>query len=609
MQVIKTTIESLFTQDRCYLIPLFQRSYVWGKANQWEPLWEDISAQADSFLPGTATTAPKPEAPHFLGAIVLQSRPLYGDRLPVFDVIDGQQRLTTLQILLFALRDVATVLGESMTAGWAKSKTENQFFNNEEDQHKVWPTKRDQAQFREVWFTRSKATLEQKYPSHKGKKTLERPRMIEAYFYFANAIESWANRTGDVSGAINALRRAIQQKLELVQIDLEPKENTQEIFQTLNSGGVPLLASDLLRNYMYSKAKETIAPEKIDEIYWARFEVPADPLKPEGRRFWETTIQQGRFSRARLDLFVQHYLAMKLEREIRVNELFREYQDWYEDKKPFPTMESALQDFTRYADHFKKLLDPDPATPLGVFAIRLEALDISTTYPLVIDLLGMSALPDAERLGIFADIESFLVRRAVCDRPTNNYSRKFVELAKDFRGGGNLTRAAFRVLLGRDPNEGFDWPKDQDFEKEWRRIDAYKALKPVRVEMILRAIEIASRSPLSEPVLLPPKLTVEHVMPQKWPKHWPLPAGVDAAEAEARRNDVIHDFGNLTVMTGKLNTTLSNGPPSKKFPAILNHSNLQLSKWFNNRTTWNEADIEERGQALFKKAVEIWPRG
>jgi hypothetical protein len=608
MQVTKTTIESLFTQDRCYVIPLFQRSYVWGKANQWEPLWEDIAAQADELLQGAAM-ASRQGAPHFLGAIVLQSHLVYGDRLPTFDVIDGQQRLTTLQLLLFALRDVASASGEMMTAKWAKSKTENQFFHNREDQHKIWPTKRDQAQFREVWEAGSKVTLEQKHPSHKGKTELDRPRMVAAYCYFYEAIDSWAKGTGDVLAALNALRRAVQQRLELVQIDLEPKENTQEIFQTLNSGGVALLASDLLRNYMYSKAKDTLDPEKIDEIYWSRFDVPDDPLKPEGRRFWETTIQQGRFSRARLDLFVQHYLAMKLERDVRVNELFREYQEWYEDKKPFENMEAALEDFTRYADHFKKLLDPDTSTPLGIFATRLEAMDISTAYPLVIDLLGMSALPEIERLGIFSDIESFLIRRAVCDRPTNNYTRKFVELAKDFRSGGTLTRAAFRVLLGRDPNDGFDWPSDVAFEKAWNRIDAYKALKPLRVEMILRAIEIKTRSALGEPVLAASRLTVEHVMPQKWKKHWPLPAGEDTEDATGKRDDVIHDFGNLTLMTGKLNTTLSNGPAAKKLPAVTAHSYLALAKWFTNRTTWSEADIAERGAALYKEAVAIWPRG
>lgn len=609
MQVQKTTIESLFTHERRYVIPLFQRSYVWTQEGQWEPLWEDIQSLASRELDAIrANTALDDHArPHFMGAIVMQPFAVTGDHLPALDVIDGQQRLTTLQLFLIVLRDVAKLVGDTATERWARSRTENQnaLTNEEVEQFKLWPTQRDQAQFREVWSAGQKAVLDAKYPLRAGRKKLPRPVMVEAYSYFHDAISAWIAETGDGPACAKALRLTLQRRLELVQIDLDASENPQEIFETLNARGVPLLASDLLRNHIFHRAK---SPAQMHQKYWARFDAPDTPARPDGERFWEVEERQGRLSRARLDLFVQHYLTMQLGREVRISELFRDYKSWIEDKRPFKDLDAELTEFTRYADHFATLLRPDTSTRIGVFAARLRILDYNSVYPLALALLGDASLSAQDREGIFSDVESFLVRRAICGRPTNNYTRKFLELARDFRAGGASTRVAFQALLGRDKTEAFDWPSDADFEKSWNTIDAYTVLKPSRVEMILRAIELASRSSKSEPMSLTSDLTIEHVMPRGWEAHWPLPEGVDTTKAREAREEVIHDFGNLTLMTQALNSSVSNGAAASKLPEIVTHSNLELAKWFINRTTWSEDDIRDRGRALFKRAVAVWPR-
>jgi hypothetical protein len=610
MQVQKTTIESLFTHERRYMIPLFQRPYVWTQEGQWEPLWEDLQSLAARELDAIRSGAPSDDhaRPHFMGAIVLQPYAVTGDHLPALDVIDGQQRLTTLQLFLVVLRDVAKLHNDAATERWARSRTENQnvLVDEEVERFKLWPTQRDQAQFREVWGAAKKGVLDAKYPLRIGRRKAPRPVMVEAYTYFHDAICEWIAEVGDAAVCAKALRMTLQKRLELVQIDLDANENPQEIFETLNARGVPLLASDLLRNHIFHRAKDAA---RMHQQYWARFDAPSDPSRPDGERFWEVEERQGRLSRARLDLFVQHYLAMKLGRDVRISELFREYKAWIEDKRPFADLDAELTEFTRYADLFVSLLRPAPGTRLGVFVARLRALDLNSIYPLVLTLLGEAALPATERDGIFTDLESFVVRRAVCGRPTNNYTRKFLELARDFRQGGVFTRIAFRALLGRDTSESFDWPSDVAFETKWNVVDAYTALKPARVEMILRAIELASRSPKSEPVTLTGTLTIEHVMPRGWEAHWPLPAGADAAKAREGREEVVHDFGNLTLMTQELNSSVSNGPAAQKLPEIVKHSNLELSKWFIGRTTWTEDDIRERGKALFKTAAALWPRG
>lgn len=607
MQVQKTTIESLFTHERRYVIPLFQRPYVWTEDKQWAPLWEDLRDLAEREIEVIKSgQAPEEHAhPHFMGAIVLQPRTAFGDHLPVLDVIDGQQRITTLQLFLVVLRDVAKAHGDTATAKWAASRTENAnaLIDTAVEQYKVWPTQRDQPQFTEVYTAGSKAALEQKFPAKNGRRKLVRPVMVEAYVFFHQAIDEWiADHGGNVAACGKALRLTLQRRMELVQIDLDAGENPQEIFETLNARGVPLLASDLLRNFIFLRSKNAT---QLHQKYWSRFDEPDDPTRPEALRFWEVEESQGRLSRARLDLFVQHYLAMKLERDVRIGELFREYKGWIEGKKPFANVEDELQEFVRYADHFRALIRPDTSTPLGVFGARLRTLDINSVYPLVLGLLGEVKLPVAERNGIFLDLESFLIRRMVCGRPTKSYTRKFLDLLRDFRNGGVFTRAAFRTLLSAGTGDVFDWPSDAAFETAWNTIDAYKALKPERVEMLLRAIELASRSSKSEPIILKGPLTVEHVMPQDW-KHWPLPGKLAPNLEQEAREDIVHDFGNLTLLTQGLNSSVSNGPAVQKLPEIVKHSNLELSKWFTGRTVWGEDDIRERGRALFKKASALW---
>lgn len=614
MQVQKTSIDNLFSLERRYVVPLFQRPYVWTRERQWEPLWEDIRDMAEREL--TAAASPSiVSRPHFLGAIVLQSRPVVGSRLPALDVIDGQQRLTTLQLFLFALRDAAQAAGIASMVRWVSSKTQNPNVIDEPEveEFKVWPTQKDVAQFKIVATAGGRAGLEARFPAKQGRRKLKRPLMVEAYLFFHTVLEEWFNENHDAQKCCDALRQTLRNRLELVQIDLDPTEEPQEIFETLNARGVPLLASDLLRNHIFQRAGGPERAELLYEKYWARFEEPVDLDLPEGERFWEVEERQGRLSRARLDLFVQHYLSMKLGTDVRITALFPEYKAWAEGRRtdgglPFASVEEELADFSAYADSFRALLVPDTDTPLGVFAERVQALDISTAYPLIMGMVGNSDLPEVERSAIWRDVESFLVRRAVCGRPTKNYSRLFLQLLREFEKGKQYTREVFQQLLAAGSTDASDWPSDTAFEAAWMSVDAYSVLKPERVEMILRALELASRTSKSEPIKIRGRLTVEHVMPQKWTSHWPLPAASSDEEGKITREQLIHDFGNLTLLTGPLNTSLSNGPAAKKLPAIVEHSNLALNKLFIGRSEWSETDIVDRGRRLFTIAKQVWPR-
>jgi len=433
-----------------------------------------------------------------------------------------------------------------------------------------------------------------------------RPRMVEAYLYFYSTIEKWLQAGGDANFAnrCRALRRVLDRQLQLVSIELDGHEDPQVIFETLNARGVPLLAADLLRNYIFQRAGSSEEQEKLHRTYWKRFEEPDNPDAPDGLRFWE---MEERLSRARIDLYLLNYLSMKKKQEIAISRLYPEYKSWIEKEPRFPSVEAELQDLSGYAGHFHKLLRPDLSTPLGRFAEHLKILDTSTIYPLVLGLLGNPDVPDGERNGIFRDLESFLIRRLVCSRVNKDYRRLFIQHLREFEAKRVFTRDAFHALLASGTLEAVDWPSDEEFQRAWLQLDAYKALKPAQVKLILRSIEAAQRGPKNEILSNNEDLCIEHVMPQSWHLHWPLPAGVDAKQAEELREEVIHDLGNLTLMTQALNSTISNGPAANKLPEIALNSTLLLNAYFQRRSSWTETDIQQRSAVLFDIAKQIWP--
>jgi hypothetical protein len=224
----------------------------------------------------------------------------------------------------------------------------------------------------------------------------------------------------------------------------------------------------------------------------------------------------------------------------------------------------------------------------------------------VLGLLGNSALAASERQGIFRDLESFLVRRLVCGRPNKNYNRLFLQVLRDFEQHEPV-RASFRALLAAGTGEAVDWPDDKSFERAWNKIDAYSELKPAKVEMIMRALNEALVTGTTEPIVITSRLTVEHILPQEWKKHWPLPADVNVETATEAREDLLHAFGNLTLLTQPLNSSVSNGPASEKLPKIALDSALRINTRFQSRSTWGEKDIRERGADLFVVAKKVWP--
>ncbi len=201
----------------------------------------------------------------------------------------------------------------------------------------------------------------------------------------------------------------------------------------------------------------------------------------------------------------------------------------------------------------------------------------------------------------------------VCQQPSQGYNRFFLQLLTTFRAqfGENSAgdAASFQLLLAERKTEHTEWPDDDAFEKAWLDLDAYTELGPGRVVMVLRALEDALHGPKTESTPIGGPLNVEHVLPQKWETHWPLPGVSDAQTERDVRSSLLHDFGNLTLVTPSFNSSLSNDPAKEKLPEIDRHSVLMLNKHFGaGKATWTEQDIRERSKRLFALALKVWAK-
>ena len=613
MKPYSRSIFDLFDGKRRYEVPLFQRQYVWNLEDHWEPLWEDIERKFVQRLSGSLST------PHFLGAMVLDQRRVYGNAVPVQLVIDGQQRLTTFQIFLSAYRDVCAAEGQqAYSEECARYLLNTGIMDNEKvERFKLWPTNLDRIQFADVINSGSKVELENRHPLVRRKyqrNSDPRPKMIECYLYFYDKLCVFVKSEDHLQTLperVATMHEALRGALQVVTVELEGDDDPQVIFETLNARGEPLLPSDLLRNFIFLRASQK--NESQEELY-SEFWLPFDD------EFWRVQEKQGRLLRPRSNIFLQHYLTLQRRQEVLVSHLYKEYKDWIKGANPFPTVRAELENLNRHRSYFRELLQPDPATAIGRFSSFLNVFDLSTVYPLLLGMMGTE--PSGEELaGMLDDLESYIFRRAVCNLGSKNYNRFFLtvlgKLAKTKFNRQNLQSA-----LIEQKGDSVVWPDDVRFIQAWLGEPVYSTMGTSRVQYALREIERRLHQPRAERIEILSALSIEHMLPNEWIEQWPLPNGArgvtwleqsdktrseDDVVATFRRDRAKHSFGNLTLLTQPLNSSLSNSHFEIKKPEILKNSALALNRYFQDKKSWDEALISARGEILFSHATKRWP--
>jgi hypothetical protein len=610
-------LERIFDHTVQYQIPLFQRPYVWNEEKNWMPLWEDIEQLLDRQLKDGSVH------PHFLGAVVLEQVPNAAGAIETRQVIDGQQRFTTLQLFLAACRDHAKRLGSE--------KFEDRFadlianhknkIDHEDETYKVWPTNSDRPAYRLVQSSGSLAELDQRL---KAKPELRASKIVGAYRFFYTQLSDWfaaqpeAGEGGEapnLSGQdrLDALWCVTKSCLQVVVIDLDKDDETQVIFETMNALGEPLLPADLIKNYLFRRARaEKLSEpdvEKLYEQYWAGFETGP----------WRTEVKQGRTFRPLVDIFMNHYLSLVTVDDVRSTHLFSEFKRYVDgDNKQVlnlvgrPTTAAGhLEQLHRYAAIYLRFGRSKDHPRLATFLERLAAVDTTTVYPLVMFAYGQ-LMPDnaSEFDAVLGVLESFLMRRMVCGLTAKNYNRLFIDLVKAIDKEKVVSAAAVAAWLAKNTGESAKFPTDEEFRTAATNRPLYSTLAQYKLRTILEALDAHLQTSKSESLPLPSGLTIEHVMPQKWRDHWPLPEdAVDAHVASVRRDVIVDTLGNLTLVTSSLNPALSNAAWADKRPELLKYSKLNLSRYFHEKDAdvWDEASIAKRSDLLAHALLAIWP--
>jgi len=586
-------LKEIFSQDRRHVVPLFQRPYVWKKDEQWEPLWDDIRELAERVMTDGKSR------PHFLGAIVLDQQNTTTGQIEMRLVIDGQQRLTTMQLLLEAFCDLCKELDADKhhRALLKLTRNDDPMSDEPDEKFKVWPTQVDQDTFRSVMNCESPTDLSTVFESEDGV-TVDNP-IANAYSFFYQMFSDWLQDSEqDTQVKIDALLIALREHLRFVVIDLEEDDDAQLIFETLNARGTPLLPSDLVKNYILHRADtENKKVEVLYNKYWKKFDSNAS--------YWRRTTGRGHAKRHRLDIFLQHYLSLKTLDSVTTAHLYRVFQDYADSKD----VEEVLVDVQRLSKVYRRISKADESYRGGMFVSRLTALDLTTAYPVLLYLFDRYS-EDADLLNsIVEKIESFLIRRMVCQLNTRGYNTLFVEMLQTLAKNPDSPAEAVDQFLNSGDSESTRWPDDDEFRQAWSTVPVYRVLTRKRTKMLLAACELELRSGKSEQIELPTKLTIEHVLPSRWKKHWPVPDDVeDESEFEEQRDHIKHTIGNLTLVTGKLNPSISNKDWDSKRPALVKHSILRLNNELTERDVWNEDAIRHRADELFVLATRVWPR-
>ena len=593
------TPADIFTPQQRLLVPLFQRPYVWNRELQWEPLWRDLKRVLTRYVAQPDAT----HQPHFLGAVVVQQVQNPIGEIQQRTIIDGQQRLTTIQLMFDAIHSQLESVGAKRPAGRMRKLIENDedSCNKPEDKFKVWPTNKDRPAFNEV--------LAAEFPVQYENLKYSKSKMALAHQFFSESAREWLLEEGEENAISRAevLDRCCRDLLQVVVIDLAINENAQEIFETLNARGAVLTAADLIKNFVFQRLMEQKNDvEHAYEEYWKEFETS----------FWEREVSYGRVKFQRSSLFINHWLISKTGEEVLNREIFSTFKNFadYESKTK---MIDLLEQIHKSAVAYRKLIEASEnkegdLTRIQLFAYRLNSMELDVLRPILVALTDPTELPIPEEQleKAVSTIESWMVRRLLVRATNKNYNNVAIELVKIVSKDRNHAGDKLEKYLSEQNSMSAYWPDDSELTAQVSQMQIYRSLYRSRIRMILEAVEdnargwIGSSSSKAGMRVKRGSYAIEHVMPQRWQVNWPL-----GKYQEQDRETQLQTIGNLTLLTTKLNSSVSNGPWPSKSRELTKHDVLLMNKQIQEMgdSGWNEDLIKARTTFLIEKIISIWP--
>jgi uncharacterized protein with ParB-like and HNH nuclease domain/predicted transport protein len=543
-------IYGILEGSKQYVIPVYQRIYSWGQP-QCDRLWADIVQMHKRQRTG-----------HFIGTIVNVAERMAPVGIQEFMIIDGQQRLTTLSILLIALRDYAKahpdcgINSDEINENYIVNK-----FKTGSDKFKLLLTQSDRD------------TLIKKIEGAPIPDTLK-SRVLDNYGLFTDKISKCEITPAELFQAIG--------RLQLVSITLERgHDDPQAIFESLNSTGMDLKDSDLIRNHLLMGLDSTTQTDVYNDI-WRPTELLFD---------YEHQSEL-------LDNFFRDYLTMKLGRIPRKNEVYKEFREYHNGSRL--TVRDLCQDLYGFAKRYTDMyfVRSGDAALKSLYS-DMKAIRMEVAYPFLLKvhddcdkgLISIDELREILRLCV-----SYVLRRAICDIPTNSLNKTFATMKDDIKPVDylNSVKASFILL-----DSYKEFPNDRRFLDTFLTRDIYHMN---RCGYILGRLENWD----NKSAVNAEKLTIEHIIPQNphLSADWVTTIGSDWEEIQKK---YLHIIGNLTLTA--YNSEMSDSPFADKLTMDggFQQSALRLNKYVVTQTTWGEPQVNERAAQLGEVAKKVWP--
>lgn len=593
VETFKRTPLQLFNLPQNFVIPLFQRPYVWKEVEQWEPLWKDIRRIAELRM-----AEPQLNARHFLGAVVIQSHEAQSGRLTTWNVIDGQQRLTTLQVLADATRSLLAQAELSKLAGQLEDLTHNseKYVEDGDSPLKLRHLNKDREPFDELMAADSPIDYEDL--SHSDS------QIVAAHKYFSTVVDQWLGTqdTDKYLAKAKELTNVLLDGLQLVSIELEAAENSQEIFETLNARGTPLTAADLVRNFVFQRLDgEGSDTKKAYREDW-----------PFETKFWMREVSVGRNLVSRSSLFLNQWLVARTGEEVSPQATFYRFKSWVElesGQKMADLLPAIKHQARKYQAWTESAAQPGGSFDSSVMAFyRMRASGVEVLKPLLIWLHEPGRNLPLETIDrIVQAAESWVYRRQMLRLSGSDLGRIVADVIAASTG---ISASEFpeRVIghLARLNVTSTYWPGDEEVRLTLNTEAVYSRFPRGRLRMFLEAIEDHYRSETGQPQIERKGYPIEHILPRNWKETWP----VETPEADEARQARVHRLGNLTLLTKSLNSKLSNGPWPAKRAALLQHNTITLTGRVVSKTEhhdWDESLIDDRAAELIDAILHIWP--
>jgi hypothetical protein len=385
------------------------------------------------------------------------------------------------------------------------------------ERYKLQPTKYDRQLYGDL-IDHDRVSIRSKYPDFFYQKGTLRegdaPLPLRAWWFFRDTTEEFVTE-GDADAAeqekrLLALSTALFEDFRLIVITLAKDDDAQVIFQTLNTGGEPLAAMDLVRNDVFHRASRR--GEDVDRLMEERWSVFEQP-------FWKQNDTQGRITKPRIDFFLAHSLAAQQGKDVSLSELYSEYKTFVTTKQ-FASATEELQSLTRYVSIYRLLVEPTGQSTIARLAQRLSVFDVSTAYPLVF-IIGASQATNEEKNRCHELIASYIIRRALCGLTPKNYNKVFARLSGVLTAKG-VSAANLSHELAALEGDTVRFPTDADLRVAIESSRQYGAMRQNRLRWILQELELASRDKFDETAGLRDDLQMEHVLPDEWTEFWPL---------------------------------------------------------------------------------------